>query len=243
MGDLLSSTTSDGETAPPTNSSDPSTVGGMGKAPRVRLSGLYPLGFPRMMTQIIPFDSNLPLLAPSFFSPFPFFCLFLLLSLPFFFFLSPSPGPYVRHLVYYTLACTHAHTHTTTHAHTCTCTHTHTHTHTASVRQPEIHCPMRLSTDLCLCNPLTVPPHLPDSYVDFRIPGLSSLSGSPPCPLPHLDCCSSWTAVLPQSPCLSFTALLALYCNFICSPTKHSHRGRGAVSCTVISNSLRPHGL
>ena len=144
---------------------------------------------------------------------------------------------YITHL--------HAHmlTHTQQHMHTHAHAHTHAHTHTASLRQPEIRCPVRLSTDLCLCNPLTVPPHLPDPYVDFRIHGLSSLSGSPPCPpppsgLPFLpDCCP------PPEPCLSFTALLALYCNFICSPTKHSHRGGGAVSCTVISNSLRPHGL
>ena len=123
----------------------------------------------------------LPSLGSLLFLPFSFFlCLFLLLSLPFSFFLSPSPGPYVRHLAYYTLACTHAHTHTTTHVHT----YTHTHTHTALVRQPEIHCPMRLTTDLCLCSPLAAPPHLHDPYMDFRSHGLSSLLGSPPCPPP-----------------------------------------------------------
>ena len=173
------------------------------------------LGFSKNDDSDHPIQLPLPSLGSLLFLPFSFsLCLFLL-SLPFSFFLSPSPGLHVRHLAYYILACTHAHTptitpvHTTTHVHTCT--RTHTHTHTALVRQPEIHCPMRLTTDLCLCSPLAVPPHclIPHglqvtwAVLSFR---KSSLSSSP-----------VWTAVPPRSSprALAYLSQHCLHCTVL----------------------------
>ena len=166
------------------------------------------------MTQIIPFNSHFPLLAPSFFFPFPF--LYVCSS-----FLSHSLSSF-PHLLGYMLdiwLITYLHVHMLTHPqlhlytqlHMYTHAHAHTHTHTALVRQPEIHCPMRLTTDLCLCSPLAVPPHclIPHglqvtwAVLSFR---KSSLSSSP-----------VWTAVPPRSSprALAYLSQHCLHCTVL----------------------------